>query len=204
MPCPLFPPEVFVLVGITVFVALSLLTSLFDCSFPAVVPYVYQIAALAGFGQIWMSYAFFCFFVEPRFWCSLLYLVVALCNIIAVNVYIAIKKKLLSGAVAFLGTVTVPAFFISFLSVSAYFNGLAIWMPPLPIVPMESLYAVLVICTLILGFSVIVSVHPETLGKAFDVHLKRQPILRPLNSALDPEGVSKTNEKEVVKEVKNE
>lgn len=58
MPSPLFPPELFMLVGINVFVALSLLTSLFDGPFPLAVPYVFQIVALAGFGQIWVNYAF--------------------------------------------------------------------------------------------------------------------------------------------------
>jgi hypothetical protein len=195
-PSPLFPAELFILVGINVFVALSLLTSLFDGPFPKAVPYVYEIAALAGFGQIWVSYAFLFFFVEARFWCSLLYLVVALINIVAVNLYIAINKRLLNIAGVFLGVATIPTIFTFFLSISAYVNGTAISMPPLPIVPIESLYLVIVACVVILGFSVIASFRPETLRKAFDVHLKRQPIPRQHSTVLEPECDLKTNKEE--------
>mgnify|MGYP007100543708 CR=1 FL=1 len=61
MPSPLFPPELFILIGVNVFVAISLLTSIFDGPFPTTLPYVFQIAALAGFGQIWANYAFLFF-----------------------------------------------------------------------------------------------------------------------------------------------
>jgi len=57
----LFPPELFILVGVNVFVALSLLASIFDGLFPTAVPYVFQVAAFAGFGQIWVNYTFLFF-----------------------------------------------------------------------------------------------------------------------------------------------
>jgi hypothetical protein len=44
-----------------------------------------------------------------RFWYSLLYLVVALANIVAVNVYLGIMKKLINHAKVFMLTVTFPA-----------------------------------------------------------------------------------------------
>jgi len=50
--------------GVNVFVALSLLTSIFDGPFPAAVPYVFHMAALAGFGQIWVNYAFLFFLLR--------------------------------------------------------------------------------------------------------------------------------------------
>lgn len=178
------------MVGVNVFVALSLLTSIFDGPFPMCVPYVFQIAALAGFGQIWVNYAFLFFFVEGRFWCSMLYLAVAVIGVIAVNLYIAINKKLLSAAGAFLGAVTIPTIFMSFLSVSVYVNGLAIWMPPFPIVPAEAIYMVLALCIVIFGLSVVVSLEPGRLGKMFRIGRKRQhaSVLNPpLNPTDDPE-----------------
>jgi len=191
------------LIGVNVFVALSLLTSLFDCPFPTAVPYVYQIAALAGFGQIWVNYAFFPFFVEARFWGSMLYLAVALINIIAVNFYIAIKKRTLSIVGAFLGAATIPTIFISYLSVSAYVNGLTISTPPLPIVPLESIYIVLAICAVILGFSVITSVEPKMLRRIFGEPKKRQFVPSLLNSATNPADNPQGNEKRKKKDVKN-
>lgn len=202
MPSPLFPAELFVLTGINVFVALSLLTSIFDRGFPRVLPYLFSIAALAGFGQIWVSYVFLFSFVDARFWCSMLYLGVALMNIITVNVYIAINKKLLSAAGAFLCAVTIPTIFTSFLFVSSYVNGLAISIPPLPIVPVESLYIVLVACVVILGFSVIASLEPEMLKRMFGVHRKRHTLPSLLNYATNSTDCPK-NEKRNEKEVKN-
>lgn len=193
---PLFPAELFVLIGINAFVALSILTSLFDRLFPRALPYFFLIATLAGFGQIWMGYAFFFSFVEMRFWCSTFYLVVALINIIAVNLYIAINKRSLSIAAAFLGAVTIPAIFISFLSVSAYVNGLTFPMLPLPIVPVESLYIVLFTCVVILGFSIVVSVEPGMLRKMFGAHRKRWFVPSLLNYATNPTDDPKENKKE--------
>ena len=118
MPSPL-QPEFFTLLGIDLFLATSLLTCLLDRHFPSPLPYVYQLAALAGFGQLLVSKEFLAFFGGyMRFWYSLLYLTVALANIIALNVYLGIMKKLLNYARVFMATVTVPslclaAFFLS-------------------------------------------------------------------------------------------
>jgi hypothetical protein len=193
-----FPPEAFLFVGVDCFVAISLLASLFERSFPTATSYIYQTAALAGFGQIWANYAFLFSFVEARFWVSMLYLAVALINVVAVNLYIAINKKLLSSAGMFLGAFTIPTSFLSFLLLSAYVNGMAIPMPWLPIVPLESLYMVLVACTVIMGLSIVVYVEPSTLGKALRISRKR-PASKRLDIAI---GAMMTKEKE--EEVKNE
>ena len=138
----------------------------------------------------------FVFFVETRFWASVLYLAVALIAIISVNLYIALNKKLLNAASAFLGAVTIPTIFISFLSVSAYVNGLAIWMPPFPIVPVEAIWMVVVLCIVILGFSIIASLEPRMLRKTFGIHRKRQLAPTLLNYAVNPAGDPQDNGKE--------
>jgi hypothetical protein len=195
MPSSLFPAELFILVGINIFVALSLLTSLFDDPFPLAVPYVFQVAALAGFGQIWVNYAFLFSFVETRFWCSMLYLTVAVANTIAVNVYIAFNKRLLSAAGIFLGAFTIPTIFVSFVSVSSYVNGIAIPVPAFPIVPVQSLYFILALCVVILGFSVAASLEPGMLGKAFGIHRKHQLVSGLFDYALNPREAQKNIEK---------
>jgi hypothetical protein len=204
MPFPLFPAELLILIGINVFVALSLLTSLFDAPFPTAVPYVYQIAALVGFGLLWVNYAFLFSFIEARFWCSMLYLIIAVANTFAINIYIAFMTELLGYAGVFLGAVTIPTFFISFLSVSSYVNGIVIPMPLLPIVPLESIYIVLIACVVILGFSMVVSLEPRMLRKTFSIYRKRQRVPSLLSSAINPEDDSQENEKTMEMEVKNE
>jgi hypothetical protein len=120
MPSPL-QPEFFALLGIDLFLAISLLTCLLDRHFPWALPYIYQLAALAGFGQLLVSREFIAFFGEyMRFWYSLLYLIVALANIIAVNAYLGIMKKLLNYAKVFMFTVTFPALTLTAFFLSSY------------------------------------------------------------------------------------
>jgi hypothetical protein len=120
MPSPL-QPEFFALLGIDFFLAVSLLTCLLDRHFPWQLPYVYQLAALAGFGQLLVSREFIMFFGEyMRFWYSLLYLIVALANIVAVNVYLGIMKKLLNYAKIFMVSVTFPTLALAIFFLSSY------------------------------------------------------------------------------------
>lgn len=73
-----------------IFLLLSLLTCLLEDRFPNAVPYVYQIAAIMGFGHLVVSRMFLTVFDEyMRFWYNLFYLAVALANVVAVNLYLA-------------------------------------------------------------------------------------------------------------------
>ncbi|MEM2994536.1 MAG: hypothetical protein QXI91_00755 [Candidatus Bathyarchaeia archaeon] len=170
----MFPPELLILVGVNIFVFLSLLTSIFDEQFPKAVPYVFHIGALAGFGQIWVNYALLLSSVEARFWCSIFYLAVAQVVILLLNLHILIKRKMLNAAGVFLGSVTIPALFISFFLVSAYINKLEVWMPPFPIVPVEAIYIVLLTCIFILGISTITYFEPSTLKNKLRINRKQQ------------------------------
>ena len=164
-----FPPELLMFIGIDFFVAMSLLSALLEKMFPVALPYVYQIAALAGFGQIWVDYAFLFPYFDTRFWICLLYLSAALLNIGALNLYIAVAKKLLSVAGIFLGAFAIPAFSISLLFISSFVNGLSIPMPWLPIIPIESLYGVLFCCIVVLSLSIAVYIQPNMLKRRKEV-----------------------------------
>lgn len=67
-----------------------------------------------------------------RFWYSVIYLVVALANVVALNVYLGYLKKLLTYARVIMFTVTVPA-----LSITAFFlsNYAELALHPLLIAP---------------------------------------------------------------------
>jgi hypothetical protein len=135
MPPPL-QPEFFALLGLDLFLAISLLTCLLDRHFPWQLPYLYQVAALAGFGQLLVSREFITVFGEyMRFWYSLIYLIVALANIVAVNAYLGIVKKLLNYAKVIMFTVTFPA-----MALSAFFiaNYAEIAVHPLVMAPQVS------------------------------------------------------------------
>jgi hypothetical protein len=136
-------PEFFMLLGINIFLAMSLLTALFDDELPSIAQYLFQGAALVGLGQLFINRGFVdsgVFTKDPadptRFWISVVYLSSAIFNVLGLNAYLGIVRRKMALATTFAGTVTVPimmvsAFFvISFLStsgnVTTTFSGISI------------------------------------------------------------------------------
>ena len=159
MSSPLLP-EFFTLLGINVFLAISLLACLLDKHFPPAIPYIYQVAALVGFGYLLVSKEFMVVFgMEMRFWCCIVYLLVAVANVIAVNVYIAVVKRLSILALAFSGTVSFPTILLSLFFVSCYSNGVV-----LSVIPLEIVYVVFVLGA-VLGVGIMASLKPGVFGK---------------------------------------
>jgi len=142
---PSLLPEFFAILGTDIFLAMSLLTCLLDQYFPKAVPYVYQIVALAGFGHLMVSRSFFAAFGEyMRFWYCFFYLLVALANVVAVNVYIAASRKLWTLAKAICGVVTVPVTLTVAFFVSGYVGQVTYPLVSLPLIPLEFGYVLMV------------------------------------------------------------
>ena len=109
-------PELLAMVSSDLFLLLSLLTCVLDDKVPKALPYVFQVAALSGFGHLLVSRMFFIEFDEPmRFWYNVFYLGVALTSIVAVNIYLAASKKVWTLARLWSVAVTFPAMFTSML-----------------------------------------------------------------------------------------
>ncbi len=162
MPSPI-QPEFFALLGINLFLAVSLLTCLLDRHFPWQLPYVCQLAALAGYGQLMVSREFMAYFGEyMRFWYSLLYLVVALASIVAINVYIGMLKKLLNYAKVLMFTVTLPAITLAVFFLSNYAD---VAIHPLVMVPQmtweATFVAIVTFDTLVVGLGTYVFFKPR-------------------------------------------
>ena len=114
-------PELFALIGINLFLVLSLLTYLFKSRFPKMLPYVYQIAAIVGLGILVISKGYLAYGGEyARLWCSFTYLTVALTNVVALSFYVAAVKRLWTIAVVWSGAVTFPSILVSAFFVSQY------------------------------------------------------------------------------------
>lgn len=113
------------LLGIDIFLAMSLLSALMDDDLPSTVQYLFQGAAVLGLGQLFISQGFITsgiFARDPsdptRFWISVIYLASAVSNVIGLNIYLAAVRRKMALASTFSGTVTVPtvmtsAFFLS-------------------------------------------------------------------------------------------
>ena len=73
-------PEFFMMLGIDIFLAMSLLTALLDNDFPQSLQYLFQGGAIPGLGQLFISQGFITngiFTRDPadvtRFWISVVY-----------------------------------------------------------------------------------------------------------------------------------
>ena len=153
MAAPLLPEFLGVL-GIDIFLVLSILTCLFD--FPVFLQFVYHISAFVGFGQLWINYVF-AFSEETRFLICVAYLVIGLANIVFINGYVGFRDKKILWTTSFLCCVTIPSILISFSAASWYVNKVVISLPSLPLVPPEAIAAVFVVCGIILAINLIFS-----------------------------------------------
>lgn len=154
-------PEFFALLGIDVFLLLSLLSCLLDDRVPKAIPYIYQIAALVGYGHLLISKEFFVIFGEyMRFWYSFIYLLVALSNIVAINIYFAAVKRQWTLAKIWSGAVTFPTVVISTFFVSNYTSLQQATLPLL------TLQIGLVVSTVVMGLSICLLLSPEAMRNA--------------------------------------
>jgi len=157
---PAILPEFFALLSVDIFLLLSLLTCLLESRFPKAVPYIYQIAALIGFGHMLVSREFLALFGEyMRFWYNFFYLLVALANIVAINLYLAVERKAWDLAKAWSGAVTFPITMIAVFFVSNYSYLQGVEFPTL------ILQVGFVISAVVLGISVSIFLSPDLLNK---------------------------------------
>jgi hypothetical protein len=136
-------PEFFVVLGIGIFLAMSLLTALLDDELPSTAQYIFQGSALLGLGQLLLSQGLVnsgVFNKDPadptRLFISVVYLSTAIFAVLELNAYLGIVRRKMPLATTFAGAVTVPimlvsAFFVtSFLStggnVTTAFGGISI------------------------------------------------------------------------------
>jgi len=157
---PALLPEFFALLSVDIFLLLSLLTCLLEERFPKTLPYIYQIAALIGFGHLLVSRQFLDQFGEyMRFWYNFFYLLVALGNIVAINLYLALEKDLWALAKAWSGAVTFPITLIAvfFVSNYSYLQGMEF--------PILILQVGFVVSAIVLGVSMSIFLSPDLLDK---------------------------------------
>lgn len=161
-------PEFFALLGIDLFLLLSLLSCLLEERFPKAIPYIYQFAAIYGFGHLLISRNFLDMFGEyTRFWYSFLYLVIALANIVALNIYFAVLKRQNTIAKIWSGTITFPSILVAIYFVMQY-SSMQNSMPSI------MLQISLLISACVLGISLTILARPEIIRKM--LHKKKEVI----------------------------
>ena len=120
-------PEFFMLLGIDIFLAMSLLSALLDKELPSTLQYLFQGAAIIGLGQLFINQGYVntgVFGQTPtdptRFWISIVYLSASLANVTGLNLYLGFVRRRITLATTFSGTVTVPTVMTSLFFVTSF------------------------------------------------------------------------------------
>ncbi|OLE68774.1 hypothetical protein AUF78_14440 [archaeon 13_1_20CM_2_51_12] len=119
-----------IVLGIIIFLAMSLLIALFDFDMPSLFPYLFQGAAIIGLVQLFMSQSFINTGIlsraatdATRLSLSIVYLTSAVSTVVGLNVYLAVVRRKMALASAFSGALTMPIFTISALFVSSFIGS---------------------------------------------------------------------------------
>jgi hypothetical protein len=122
-------PEFFVVLGIIIFLAMSLLSAFLDDNLPSLLQYLFQIAAIVGVGELLVSQGFVNL---TRFWVSIIYLSFAFSSVVGLNIYLGVVHRKIAVTPAYSGAVTVPILMISALFVYSFLGsgGEVVFAPP--------------------------------------------------------------------------
>jgi len=138
---------------------MSLLSAYLDDDLPSRLQYIFQIAAIAGLGELLTSQGFI---TVTRTWVGIAYLASALSSVVGLNVYLWVPRRKMDMASTFSETVTVPILMISAVFIYSFIgNGGEVSFSPAAIVTLAVL--VLVTSLSIFGFLRELSGH---IGKA--------------------------------------
>jgi hypothetical protein len=115
--------------GIFVFLAMSILSALLEDDLPSILQYLFQGAAATGLGLLLMDQAFVNGGIlgrnltDPtRFLISVVYLASAIAIAAGMNVYLAIVRRKMALSSMLSGAVIVPTFMISAILVSSFLS----------------------------------------------------------------------------------
>ena len=113
-------PEFFVLLGISIFLAVSVISALLDHHLPSILQYLFQGAAGAGLGELLLSQGLSS---PTRVWAGIVYLAFALSSLVGVNIRLAIVRRGMNIASIFSQMMTVPVVMISALFLSSFLGN---------------------------------------------------------------------------------
>ena len=113
-------PEFFVLLGISIFLALSVITALLDRLLTSILQYLFQAAAGAGLGELLLSQELT---ASTRVWAGIIYLAFALSSLVGVNIRLAIVRRSMNIASIFSQMMTVPVVMVSALFLSSFLEN---------------------------------------------------------------------------------
>lgn len=110
-------PEFFILLGVVVFLATSLVSALVGEEVPSILQYLFQAAGAAGLSLLFLGQGAIGI---GGFWTGIIYLSAAASSLVAVNVYLAVVKRNDALSSILTGVLTVPTFAASAVLIASY------------------------------------------------------------------------------------
>lgn len=133
-------PEFFVLLGIDIFLAVSIVSAILDRQLSSILQYLFQCAAGAGLAELLLGQGLT---AAARVWAGIIYLAFALSSLVGLNIRLAIVRRRMSIAPIFSQMMTVPVIMVSALFLSSFLqNGGELVFSPASIVTIVTLIAV--------------------------------------------------------------
>src|SRR5438445_12289255 len=113
-------PEFFVLLGTSIFLAMSVISALLDRHLSTILQYIFQGAAGAGLGELLLSQGLSS---PTRVWAGIVYLAFALSSLVALNIRLAIVRRGMNLASILSQMMTGPVVMISALCLSSFLGN---------------------------------------------------------------------------------
>jgi len=153
-------PEVYGFTGIVLFVILSIFTAIFDKHYPKETPYLYQAAALAGFGQL--AYNSMNSYLQTRILLNLSYILFSLANVAGLFIWLLLKESEVSSLLkySYLFLIMFPA---SLVVAFLYLGYLQPFQIPFSILSLEAFSALFTLLTSSLILEALATYKPEYL-----------------------------------------
>jgi len=146
-----FAPEFFLLLGVDTFLGASIVAIFLDKHFPSPLPYVFEVAAFVGFGELVIGpTSLNGFSTTLQFYYSFTFSVIAAAGLLATNLYLLLARGRPIESILVAAAATVPCFLANVYFASAYVNGVAVELPVFPIVPLNMVYVLVLASTGIL------------------------------------------------------
>jgi hypothetical protein len=126
-------PEFFTLLGIEIFLGISVLSGLLDRQLPSRLQYIFQGLGGLGFAQLLVSVGTVSSppsNYQIRFWVSIIYLGLALACVAGTNLYLFVGRQSATVASAFSGAVTIPFIMVSALFISSFLGSRDVTFSP--------------------------------------------------------------------------
>ena len=143
-------PEFFTLLGIEIFLSISVLSGLLDRQLPSRLQYIFQGLGGLGFAQLLVSVGMLSgppATYQIRFWGSIVYLGFALSCVVGTNIYLFVGRRGATVASAFSGAVTVPFLMVSTLFISSFLGSRDVTFAPAAIFTLAFLMVIASVST---------------------------------------------------------